>query len=219
MGRTRKVLGLAGLAALIGPPIAAGLRKRDALDVGDEASDEVRIGAYFEGRRFESHATAFRSGGFEAWYASLDIDLREATLDPDGATVTVQALFAGVRLVVPEGWRVDLRPRAFAGGITDDTDGGAVGGALLTVQATAIFGGVQITTSAEPAWIRGAPADHSGNGHGGNGRAAGLAIAEQEAAAEAAADVAATGATESAAEAATEVAAEPETGPAEGSAS
>jgi hypothetical protein len=185
MGRTRRVLGLAALAALIGPPIAAALRKRDARDVGDATSDDVRIGAYFEGRRFESQAAAFRGGAFESWYAALDIDLRETTLDPAGATITVQSVFSGVRVVVPDGWRIAIHPRAFAGGITDDTDGGAVGGPLLTVQATAVFGGVQVTTSAETAWIRGAPAEHSGNGHGGNGRAAGLALAEKEAAAEA----------------------------------
>jgi hypothetical protein len=192
MGRTRKLLGLAALAALIGPPIAAAMRKRDARDEGGESSDEVRIGAYFEGRQFTSHATSFRAGTFESWYSGLDVDLRDATLDPAGATIAVKAFFSGVRVVVPEGWRIELHPRAIAGGVTDDTDGGTIGGPLLTVQASAVFGGVQVTTRAEAAWMPGIAGGHSENGHGGNGRASGLAVAEQQAATEAANEAAGT---------------------------
>ncbi len=155
----------------------AAVRKRNSVDAGDEASDDVSIGAYFEGRRFESHAKAFADGEFEAWYSGLDIDLREATLDPAGAMVIARGLFSGIRIIVPETWNVDLHARSFAGGISNETQGPA-DGPLLTIEATAIFGGIQITTSAIPAWVPAGVAaaarrseGHEGNGHAGNGHA------------------------------------------------
>ncbi len=204
MGNTRRLLGLGALVALAGPPIAAAIRKQGARDVGDETSDDVRIGAYFEGREFESEASAFADGEFEAWYAGLDIDLREATLDPAGATIVAKAVFGGIRIVVPSDWRIELHPRAIAGGVTNDTDEGEVLGAdaaadgpIVTIEATAIFGGIQITTKADMSW---GPAKMSadsqhGNGHHGNGhqadrRAAALKTSETNAAVEAAQETA-----------------------------
>ena len=105
MGKTRRLLGLGALAALVGPPIAAAIRKQGARDVGDETSDDVRIGAYFEGREFESEASAFADGEFEAWYAGLDVDLREATLDPAGATIVAKATSTPVATYSPAGRR------------------------------------------------------------------------------------------------------------------
>jgi hypothetical protein len=79
-----------------------------------------------------------------AWFGGVAVDLREAKLGPD-ANLTIGALFGGVDVKVPTGWRVVSRARAFAGGVSDrlpePEDPGAP---TLTVESTAAFGGISI---------------------------------------------------------------------------
>ena len=65
--------------------------------------------AIFEPIAFESHATRFRGGQVELWYGGGIIDLRNATLDPAGATLRVRTVFGGSQLLVPEDWQVTTR--------------------------------------------------------------------------------------------------------------
>jgi hypothetical protein len=177
MGTTRRILGSAAIVGLFGPMIAAALAKGRIPDDPDELADEMRLAAIYEARRYTSRASRFTGGSALGWYAGVDIDLREATLDPAGGHLDVKAIFGAVRVVVPDAWRVELRPLAFAGGIDDDTDGGAPGSPVLTVKALAAFGAIQVSTRPDESWSGHEPAEaHT------NGRASGLEMAEREAA-------------------------------------
>jgi hypothetical protein len=118
---------------------------------GDEESDEVALGAVFDGVDLKSRATAFRGGSMLAWFGGVAVDLREATLGPD-AKLATSALFGGVAIKVPPGWRIEHTARAFAGGVAvdapepDDPDA-----PTLVVVATAGFGGVAIKAQAADA--------------------------------------------------------------------
>jgi hypothetical protein len=115
---------------------------------GDEESDEVALGAVFDGVDLKSRATAFRGGSMLAWFGGVAVDLREAKLAPD-AKLTLGALFGGVDVKVPEGWRVVSTGRAIAGGVADqipepdDPDA-----PTLVVESTAVFGGVSVRARA-----------------------------------------------------------------------
>jgi hypothetical protein len=49
---------------------------------------------------FHSTSQAFRGGEVECWYGGGVIDLRDAQLAPEGATLRVRAIFGGGQIVV-----------------------------------------------------------------------------------------------------------------------
>lgn len=115
---------------------------------GDEDSDAFRLAAIVGGKELESHATALRSASALAVMGGLDIDLREATLDPAGATLDVTAILGGVEVTLPPGWVVDLKTLAFMGGVdkrlTESVDH-SEGAPTLHVTINAWLGGVEIS--------------------------------------------------------------------------
>jgi len=142
--RLLKALGLLFVGFYAGLLAAAALVKRALPSRGDAESDEVALVAIFGGIEFASRAQAFRGGSMLAWYGGVAVDLREATLAPD-AKLVASALFGGVAIKVPPGWRIDYTARGLAGGVAvdapepDDPDA-----PTLVVDATAGFGGVAI---------------------------------------------------------------------------
>ena len=112
-------------------------------------SDEVGLVAIFDGVELESRATAFRGGSMFAWFGGISVDLRAATLSPDGAHLDLHALNGGIAITVPEGWRVESRLGAVLGGVDAPTPGSAAAtGPTLTLDGFALFGGVAVMTKA-----------------------------------------------------------------------
>ena len=105
----------------------------------------VALVAVFDGAELRSKAQGFRGGSMLAWYGGIDADLREAELAPD-ARLSVGALFGGVALRVPPGWRIESNVRAVAGGVdvsgTDPEDPEAP---LLVLDGYALCGGVAVS--------------------------------------------------------------------------
>ena len=144
--RLLRTLGLLSLGFYAGVMAAAALVKRAFPSHGDAESDEVALTAIFGGVELKSRAQAFRGGSVLAWFGGVAVDLREATLAPD-ARLSASALFGGVAIAVPEGWRVEANTRAIAGGVEvkvpepEDPDA-----PTLTIDASAAFGGVAVAT-------------------------------------------------------------------------
>lgn len=117
---------------------------------GEPTDDEFDLVAIFDGRKFESVASAFRRGSLTAWYGSATVDMRGATLDPAGATLDLRAIFGGCRLVIPETWCVELSTKSMFGGIADSHDQGTVptDGPVLRIRGLALFGGIVIASAA-----------------------------------------------------------------------
>jgi predicted membrane protein len=138
------------LVAGIASAVAAAVMKGRLESRADESDDEVDLVTIFEGRDFTSAATAFRGGSILTWYGGGTIDLRGATLDAGGATLDLKAIFGGIRLVVPETWRVELSTIGVFGGIGDarDQDRIAPDGPTLRLTGFAIFGGAGIVSEA-----------------------------------------------------------------------
>jgi hypothetical protein len=139
-------LGLLLLAFWGGFMAAAAAVKRVLPSRGDSESDEVALMAVFDGRELRSEARAFRGGSMLAWYGGIDADLRDAQLAPGGAHLSVGALFGGVSIRVPSGWRVEKTIRAVAGGVEvsgeDPEDPDAP---TLVLDGYALCGGVAVS--------------------------------------------------------------------------
>jgi hypothetical protein len=103
--------------------------------------------ATFEPILFESTAGSFRGGKVDLWFGGGIIDLRDATLDPAGARLDVRAMFGGCQLLVPESWNVTTRVLGIGGaGDGRPKVDRPLDAPHLTVEGTALFGGVGIAS-------------------------------------------------------------------------
>jgi predicted membrane protein len=150
-----RVFLLVGLLAGIASAVAAAMTKRRMTADGEitppePADNELDMVAIFDGIEVASTAPAFRHASVTAWYGGSSLDLRDATLDPTGASIDVKAIFGGSQLVVPETWRVEMQGRGIFGGFGDTRDQDRVDptGPLLTVNGLAVFGGIGISSEA-----------------------------------------------------------------------
>ena len=119
MGRLLKLLGLTFLVSTVASMIGAVVARRHLVPSGTAGSDEVDIVAIFQPSVLVSHAKAFRGGTAICWMGGMDLDLRGATLDPDGADLYVRLIWGGGRIFVPEDWEVQLDLLAIMGGAAD----------------------------------------------------------------------------------------------------
>ncbi|MFI5225885.1 MAG: hypothetical protein ACHQ3P_04340 [Candidatus Limnocylindrales bacterium] len=149
MGRLiRATLG-AFLLLLLVAAVGAAAAKRRMVSVGGPGSDEIDLAAIYDEANLDSTASSFRGGTMTTWFGGSDLDLRNATLDPAGARLTVRAIFGGGRIIVPEDWAVDLDVVGIFGGVGDtrpvvDERGG---GPRLSIVGFALFGGFGIVSS------------------------------------------------------------------------
>lgn len=141
--------------ALVGLGLWLLLRRPATLN-GHTTSPDERIDAVavFSGRRVVNTASRFRGGSATAVFGSVEVDLTGATIEGE-AVLDAVALYGGVDVAVPHGWRVVVDGPAIFGGndshvpppFEDDAP-------TLHVRGTAIFGGVDVKLgkAAPTAW-------------------------------------------------------------------
>ncbi len=145
MGPVRSLL-VFKLGVFTGLAAAAAVVRRAMPSRGDADSDELALVAVFNGIQLKSRAKAFKGGTMLSWFGGIALDLRDAELAPD-ARLSVQTLFGGIAIRTPPTWRVKSSVEAVMGGVEtrtaapDDEDA-----PVLTIDGTAIFGGVAVGT-------------------------------------------------------------------------
>ena len=145
-----RLLGVAFLAGLIIPPIAALMTKgrlaRDGRGAFKPEANDLDTALIFDGGEYASTAPSFTGGELLTWYGGGRLDLRGATIAPDGADLRIRAVFGGVQLIVPTTWRVETDSTSFLGGVSDSTNAPDEPDApVLRVSALAVLGGVAIS--------------------------------------------------------------------------
>ena len=146
MGFLRRLL-LVKLGALLGMIAAAAFFKRVVRSRGDEESDELALVAILDGVELRNRAKAFTGGSMLAWFGGIDVDLSEAEL-ADGARLSVNALFGGIDITAPPGWRIEADVKAFAGGIDTPDPPDDPAAPVLALDGMAVFGGIDVNTAA-----------------------------------------------------------------------
>ena len=109
IGRIIRLAIIGWFVGMIAGMVTALTVKRRIVPTTDEAAEDVELAAIFGPLSFHSTSTAFRGGLLEAWYGGGVIDLRDAKLAPEGATLRVRAIFAGAQVVVPPEWKTGVR--------------------------------------------------------------------------------------------------------------
>jgi len=152
----RRLLGLLGLLAIGGMVASMLVAYREKLRRGeqppfDETADEIDRTVIFDNIDAVSRAGAFRGGALDLWYGGGKLDLRQAALDPAGADLRIRAIFGGLEIDVPSSWAVDVRGRAFAGGVGGSRGAGPIdeAGPRLVLHVLALFGGVAIISRSD----------------------------------------------------------------------
>ena len=152
IGRLFGVLVLGWIATMAVAASVAMQKKREAPPVPDPDADKIELRAIFGPLEFVSTADAFRGGSVECWFGGGTIDLRGATLAPDGAYLRATAVFGGASILVPETWTVETHVNGI-GGVGDtrgsDTDRGAADpmAPRLVIEGPVAFGGFAIMSS------------------------------------------------------------------------
>jgi hypothetical protein len=117
IGRLLRLAWLGFLASIFASVIGAFAAKRTTVSVGEPEDDEVALAGVLEPFNFRSTAKAFRGGSLLLWMAGGDIDLRAASLDAGGATLSTRLIMGGGRILVPDTWRVTTKLLPIVGGI------------------------------------------------------------------------------------------------------
>ncbi len=149
LGRLFRVV-LSLFAALLAFTAAAAVYARVAgrpSTTPEPDADEIDLVATFGPVAFRSTAGSFRGGTVTTWFGGGTVDLRNATLDPAGATIRTSTLFGGGNLIVPDDWRVETALVGI-GGAGDGRPSGnpPAGGPTLRLEGLALFGGWGVTS-------------------------------------------------------------------------
>jgi len=155
-----KVLGHVALA------LAAVRYKQTAPARPEADADAFDLVVVMDGARYASTAAAFRGGRATCWYGGLDVDLREATLDPAGARLEVRTAFGGTRIVVAPDVLVRVRVPAVLGGTSDETGAATptANGRGLEISGFTVLGGLQVIAAEPGAELAGWSGDDEARG-------------------------------------------------------
>ncbi len=159
LGVTTDVVGasvweVAWPVALVGLGLWLLLRRPATVDRDVTPEETVDVVALFSGRRVVPAGPRFRGGTTTALFGGVDVDLTEAVVEGE-AVLDAVAIFGGVEVHVPLGWRVVVDGPAIFGGHENHVPPPTRADApTLRVRATAIFGGVDVKLGATAAASR-----------------------------------------------------------------
>jgi predicted membrane protein len=108
--------------------------------------DGFERGAAFCGLWICVRSQQFRSGRVTAVLSGVTVDLREAALGPEGATIHVQSAGSGIDILVPPDWQVVCDVDAICGAVGEQR--GSVGpagtGPRLRIAGMVVAGGLSV---------------------------------------------------------------------------
>src|SRR3954470_10887635 len=139
------------VSMVAGAVAALQARRRIGPDTA-ETADDIVASAIFGPLDYHSTATNLRGGALELWYGGGVLDLRDATLAPEGATLNVKVVFGGGQVLVPASWRV-VTAVSGLGGVQDvrGVKDLPVDAPTLTIAGTLIGGGFAVQSEPDEA--------------------------------------------------------------------
>ncbi len=99
------------------------------------------------GAQLHVESQAWKGGELAVTAGGVELDLRHARLDPDGAVLAVRVLMGGIEIRVPDTWQVHLDVVPFFGGADDSTRStqGVSSTPRLRVIGNVTLGGVNVS--------------------------------------------------------------------------
>jgi len=118
--------------------------------IGGDPRTTLNEVAIFGGIERRVTSQDFQGGHINAVFGGVEIDLTDANMQVEEATLEINAIFGGVELRVPETWQVAFRGTPIFGGIADKTlrrgshPPTVLPTRVLVLSGAVIFGGVEI---------------------------------------------------------------------------
>lgn len=110
--------------------------------VDENIVDYFTMFSSIENTNYTKH---FKGGKLTAIFAGIELDLRNAEMEDDTAVVNVTAIFAGIDIIVPSHWNVEVQATPILGGVEKHTKYNRDENApTLKINGTAVFGGIEI---------------------------------------------------------------------------
>jgi Domain of unknown function (DUF5668) len=131
-----------------GSMVLRGWRGTSSVSGSTDTGSRLNASAFMAASERKIVAQDFRGGDATAVMAGLTVDLRAARLVDEGARLDVYAMWGGIEILVPEGWRIvgDVTPilGSFQDTTLPTTDPSAP---TLTVRGEAVMGGIEVMHS------------------------------------------------------------------------
>jgi len=111
------------LVVFVGLSVAAwitGLLVAQRLTYGAEDSDEFQSAVIMGGKESRSRAPQLKSATAITCLGGMALDLREATLDPSGASLELRTTMGGIEVRVPPSWAVEVDQETLGGALEVD---------------------------------------------------------------------------------------------------
>lgn len=124
------------------PPASSG--------AGGDPRTTVNGAAIFSGLERRVTSQDFKGGHVTAIFGGIELDLSEANIQGDEATLEVNAVFGGAEIRIPYSWQVSYCGSPVFGGVEDKTrvrSSDETSGAktkVLNITGTVMFGGLEI---------------------------------------------------------------------------
>jgi predicted membrane protein len=109
--------------------------------------DTVNCFAIFSSIVNKNASRNFKGGSITAVFGGAEVDLRNATLSPEGALLDISVAFGGIDIRVPPDWRVVTTGIPIFGGWenkTDSMENLQPEAPVLNVRCLAAFGGIEV---------------------------------------------------------------------------
>lgn len=128
-----------------------GLHKRPPVSAstGGDPRTTLNEAVVFGGLERRMISQDFQGGDITAIFGGVELDLTEAHILGNEATLAITAIFGGVELRIPVGWQIAFRGAPIFGGVEDKTrtahvDDPASPVKTLVITGAVIFGGLEI---------------------------------------------------------------------------
>ena len=99
----------------------------------------------FSGLETNNQSQEFKGGKASAVFGAIELDLREAQLQNNEGYMEVTAIFGGIEIFVPQGWKVEMSGVPIFGAWSNKTrltsDENAP---ILKIKCIAVFGGIDV---------------------------------------------------------------------------
>ena len=117
---------------------------------GGDPRTNVNGVAIFSGLQRRVTTQDFQGGNVTAMFGGIELDLTEANMQTDDATLEVNAIFGGAEIRVPDSWQVSYCGAPIFGGVDDKTrlrrseEPADAKRKVLNITGAVIFGGLEI---------------------------------------------------------------------------
>jgi predicted membrane protein len=113
-----------------------------------QTTDQDRLSRQYTcaGAQLRIESQAWKGGEIGVTAGGVELDLRQARLDPEGAVLVLRVLMGGVEIRVPDTWHVQLDVTPLFGGADDSTRStqGASSAPRLRIVGNVTLGGVNV---------------------------------------------------------------------------